>query len=82
MAPGYLLTRASDPAVPRINETSRFGDWRAAADPSGFVTEGWGEGFALGSLMIMACITVANMRKGVFLHKLILLEVPFDSQPL
>ena len=24
--------------------------------------------------MIMACITVANMRKGVLLHKLILLE--------
>jgi len=29
----------------------------------------------VGALMIMACITVANMRKGVILHKLILFEV-------
>lgn len=29
----------------------------------------------LGSLIIMTCITVANMRRGVLLHKLILIEV-------
>jgi hypothetical protein len=29
----------------------------------------------VGALMIMACVTVANMRKGVLLHKLILCEV-------
>jgi hypothetical protein len=29
----------------------------------------------IGSLIIMSCITLANMRKGVLLHKLILLEV-------
>ena len=28
-----------------------------------------------GSIVIMACITIANMRKGVLLHKLILIEV-------
>lgn len=29
----------------------------------------------VGALIIMACITVANMRRGVLLHKLILVEV-------
>jgi hypothetical protein len=33
-----------------------------------------------GALLIMACITVANMRHGVILHKLILLEVNIMSQ--
>lgn len=28
-----------------------------------------------GSLLIMACVTIANMRRNVVLHKLILLEV-------
>ena len=28
----------------------------------------------VGALIIMACITIANMRRGVLLHKLILLE--------
>ena len=29
----------------------------------------------LGALLIMAVITIANMRRGVLLHKMILLEV-------
>jgi F420-0:gamma-glutamyl ligase-like protein len=36
-------------------------------------------GFLFGALLIMACITVANMRRGVLLHKLILLEVRHDD---
>lgn len=44
-------------------------------DPHGLVLEAWAEGFMLGSLIIMSCITLANMRRGVLLHKLILLEV-------
>lgn len=43
--------------------------------PDGLVLEAWAEGFMLGSLIIMTCITVANMRRGVLLHKLILIEV-------
>lgn len=50
------------------------GDWRANNTTEGFIIESWSEGFLVGALMIMACITVANMRKGVLLHKLILLE--------
>jgi hypothetical protein len=36
----------------------------------------------VGSLIIMACITIANMRRGVLLHKFILVEVTllFDPQ--
>ena len=51
------------------------GHWRDHATPEGYILESWSEGFMVGALMIMACITVANMRKGVLLHKLILLEV-------
>jgi hypothetical protein len=54
-----------------------FGDWRNT-NSEGFVVEAWGEGFMLGALLIMSVITIANMRRGVLLHKLILLEVcPF-----
>lgn len=51
------------------------GSWRKNATPDGLVLEAWGEGCMFGALMIMACVTIANMRKGVLLHKLILLEV-------
>jgi len=44
-------------------------------DPNGLVLEAWAEGYMLGSLIIMTCITIANMRRGVLLHKLILIEV-------
>lgn len=37
--------------------------------------EAWSQGFMVGGLVIMCGITFANMRKGVLLHKLILLEV-------
>jgi hypothetical protein len=44
-------------------------------DPNGLVLEAWAQGFMVGSLIIMSCITLANMRRGVLLHKLILLEL-------
>lgn len=44
-------------------------------DPHGLVLEGWAQGYMVGSLIVIACITVSNMRKGVLLHKLILLEL-------
>lgn len=44
-------------------------------DPNGLVLEAWAEGYMIGSLIIMTCITIANMRRGVLLHKLILIEV-------
>lgn len=57
------------------DETSQgwSGSWRESASPEDFVLESWSQGFMVGALIIMACITVANMR-GVILHKLILTE--------
>lgn len=42
---------------------------------NGLILESWAQGFMVGSLIIMSCITLANMRKRVLLHKLILIEV-------
>lgn len=44
-------------------------------DPDGLVLEAWGQGFMLGSLLIMAAVTVSNMKKHILLHKLIFAEV-------
>ena len=51
------------------------GSWRKDITLDGLVVEAWGQGCVVGSLLIMACTTVANMRRGILLHKLILLEV-------
>lgn len=76
MAPG----QRSDLTLEHIHLFARQnasfdGHWRDGATPEGFILESWSEGFMVGALMIMACITVANMRQGVILHKLILCEV-------
>lgn len=44
-------------------------------DPDGLILEAWAQGYMIGSIIIMVCITVSNMRRGVLLHKIILLEV-------
>ena len=43
--------------------------------PHGLTLEAWAQGFCVGALIIMAGITVSNMRRRVLLHKLILIEV-------
>jgi len=48
-------------------------------DPRGLTLEAWAQGYMVGSLIVMAAITIANMRRRVLLHKLILIEV---SPPL
>ena len=50
-------------------------DVEKPTDPAGVTLESWAEGFMVGALIIMACVTVANMRRKVLLHKLILVEV-------
>jgi len=45
------------------------------SDPKGLTLEAWAQGYMAGSLIIMAAVTIANMRKHVLLHKLILIEV-------
>lgn len=44
-------------------------------DPTGVTLESWAQGFLVGSLMVMAGVTFANMRSHVLLHKLIIIEV-------
>jgi hypothetical protein len=43
------------------------------SDPDGLVLEAWAQGYMVGSLIIMAFITMANMRRGILLHKVRLL---------
>lgn len=44
-------------------------------DSDGLVLEAWAQGFMVGTLLFMIAITIANMRRRVLLHKLILAEV-------
>ena len=39
------------------------------------ILEAWGQGLMVGSLLIMAAITLANMKSHILLHKLIFAEV-------
>ncbi|KAH1607618.1 hypothetical protein KXX21_005123 [Aspergillus fumigatus] len=45
------------------------------ANPDILIVEAWGQGFMVGSLILMIAITVANMKSGVFLHKMTVAEV-------
>ncbi|KAK3074419.1 hypothetical protein LTR53_003150 [Teratosphaeriaceae sp. CCFEE 6253] len=50
-------------------------DVQKPSDPTGAIIEAWAQGYMIGSLVIMACVAFSNMRRGVLLHKLILIEV-------
>lgn len=50
-------------------------DMGKPTNPHALTVEAWAQGFMVGALIIMSCITLANMRRGVLLHKLILVEV-------
>ncbi|OAX82936.1 hypothetical protein ACJ72_02706 [Emergomyces africanus] len=43
--------------------------------PDALVLESWGQGFMVGTLVFMAAVTLANMRRRALLHKLILAEL-------
>ncbi|KAH9886192.1 hypothetical protein F4778DRAFT_798641 [Xylariomycetidae sp. FL2044] len=65
MAP-FLQSFGSSPLQKRVDRPS---------DPDALVLEAWAQGYMVSGLIIMSFITLANMRKGVLLHKLILLEL-------
>lgn len=44
-------------------------------DPDALILEAWGQGLMVGSLVVMAAITMANMKSHILLHKLIFAEV-------
>ena len=76
MAPTSLTVRqVSGTYQDYHSDDNTFGNWRDVNNIQAYIVEGWGEGFMFGALMVMAVITVVNMRKGVLLHKMILLEV-------
>ncbi|KAH1970651.1 hypothetical protein KXV92_007541 [Aspergillus fumigatus] len=45
------------------------------ANPDILIVEAWGQGFMVGSLILMIAITVANMKSDVLLHKVIVAEL-------
>lgn len=51
------------------------GLWRDNISIPNLIVEAWSQGFLVAGILIMAFVTIANMRAGIFLHKLILLEV-------
>ena len=53
----------------------RMAEVTKPTDPNTLIIEAWAQGFMVGSILIMLCTTVSNYRRGVLLHKLILLEV-------
>ncbi|PTD02378.1 hypothetical protein FCULG_00011929 [Fusarium culmorum] len=52
---------------------SEHGEWPSS--PEKIALEAWSQGCMIGALIIMIGITVVNMRRGVVLHKLILIEL-------
>jgi hypothetical protein len=59
MAPGTLVGRTTEPKELKLNE------WQ----PNELILEAWAQGLLVGSLVILSFITLANMRRGVLLHK-------------
>ena len=53
---------------------------KASLSGSADILESWGEGYTVGSLVILMLIVVCNYRRRVLLHKLILLEVLFPPE--
>ena len=48
---------------------------KASLSLDGDILEAWAEGFYVGALIILILIVLCNIRRRVWLHKLILLEV-------
>ena len=46
-------------------------------DPEELILEAWAQGYNVGSLIVLILIVFCNYRSGIWLHKLILLEVSF-----
>jgi len=68
MSPINTTTAAQLLTSPRVKVTK-------PTDPQALVLEAWAQGYMVGSIIIMLCITICNYRGKVLLHKLILLEV-------
>jgi hypothetical protein len=67
MAPQFVSS--SQTLSRRITEVTK------PTDPDELILEAWAQCYMVGSIIILVCITVSNMKRGILLHKLILLEV-------
>lgn len=76
MAPVLWLLARQAPVLepPDASSDADLWNWRAHAKDEDLILESWSQGFVVGALGLMACITLANLRRGVTLHKLILAE--------
>jgi len=61
-----------------MGHVERTLDVQKPSDVEGAIIEAWAQGFMVGSLIVMACVAFSNMRRGVLLHKLILIEVSWS----
>lgn len=55
--------------APWLHEMVRREVLEKPSDRNSLVVESWSQGLLVGSLIILSFVTVANMRKGVLLHK-------------
>lgn len=65
-----LQKRNPEPATTRTSPPTR----ESLTIEGGFL-EAWAQGYNVGSLVILILIVICNYRSGIWLHKLILLEV-------
>jgi hypothetical protein len=65
-----LAKRFPEPATTRTSPPTR-----ASLSTEGGYLEAWAQGYNVGSLVILILIVFCNYRSGIWLHKLILLEV-------
>jgi hypothetical protein len=82
MAPAGIIFIEEHKAIQPRRLEGNPGSWRDHVTIEALVIESWSQGLMVGALLIMACITISNMRAGIFLHKLILLEVGRAQRPL
>lgn len=61
MSPIARISRDTDPNIADHHAMPKT--------PEGLIIESWAQGYLVGSLVIMIFITLANMRRGVLLHK-------------
>lgn len=82
----FLVNRISMEPPPQIirriasSALENRGTVQKPATPESLNLEAWSSGYLNGALVIMACITVANMRKGVLLHKVIFPSISYLSK--
>lgn len=62
-----------------MEDTNRTKRPQKPSDPAHLTLEAWSQGMMVSTLVFMAMLTVANMRRKVLLHKLILIEVSYSA---